>query len=321
MEKQIEKNEVLTKEIEPKKTGVFLSLKDAEEYRTYKRRKQINEIAAAIAVSECSLLGGEDVQRTCEKAIRLKQAAVKVPLTKLSQAAYYLSGSGVRLDCVVGGTGETLAKVKAYEAKLARRRGAAEITLSVTPSLVDSCRYGEIRRELKRVMRAAGKACVKVRVENRLTPTAFARLARLACDAGARYFSVPYFKGCERIRQDLTGGCRLEVSGVETLEEYQKLREAGTSRIVTDRGWELYTEWIKVTNEEGDFTPVQPLPSAPVASVAPVENGAKTEEKKTETAERTEKVEKVLSTLPAAAITNPETDYCCRLEGTELKFT
>lgn len=317
MEKQIEKNQVPTKANEMQQTGVFLSLKDAEEYRTYKRRKQINEIAAAIAASESSLLGGEDVQRTCEKAIRLKQAAIKVPLTKLSQAAYYLSGSGVRLDCVVGGTGETLAKVKAYEAKLARRRGAAEITLMITPSLVDGCRYGEIRRELKRVMRAAGKISVKVRVENRLTPTAFARLARIACDAGARYFSVPHFKGCERIRQDLTGGCGLEVSGVETLADYQKLREAGTGRIVTDHGWELYTEWIKVTNEEASLPPVQAAPPAPVA---PVENAQKAEEKKEEKTERVEKVEKVLSTLPVSPIPSSETDYCCRLEGSELKF-
>ncbi len=309
MEKQTQQNEELTKANQAEKTdnGVLFSSKDAEEYRAYKRRQKMAEVSAAIARSEACLCGNEDVQRVCERAVRLKQAAVRLPLTKLSQAAYYLSGSEVKLDCILCGDGETLAKVKAYEAKLSLRRKAKEITVPVTPSLLDCCRYGEIRRELKRARRAAGKAVFKVRVEKTSSPTSLARVARIACEVGAKYFSVPYFKGCERLRLDLTGGCLLEVSGVETVEAYKKLTEAGVSRIVTEKGWEIYTEWMKEATET--FVP----------SLTPA---VKTAEKTEAPKEKEEALPKsrVESGIPCESGKNPETDYRCRLEGSDLKF-
>ena len=97
---------------EEKSKGMFLSPQDAEEYRAYKRRKKVEEIMSAIAKSEASLLNGEDPQRVCERAIRLKQAAIKVPPSWLPKAKTYLGGSKVKIDCVIGGNGETLTKVK-----------------------------------------------------------------------------------------------------------------------------------------------------------------------------------------------------------------
>ena len=175
-----------TKDEKTNSLGVVLSLKDAEEYRTYIRRKKQTEITDAIADSAGTMMQGEDVQRVCERAVRLKQASVKLPLTKLSQAFYYLNGSGVKLDCLIGGDGETVSKVKAYEAKLAQKRGATEITLTITPSLIDCCRYGEIRREIKRVKRSLGKATLKVRVQRAGSLTALGRIARIASETGAK---------------------------------------------------------------------------------------------------------------------------------------
>ncbi len=289
MEKQTEQNEILTKA----ESGAFLTPAEAEEYRAYKRKKQVAEVTGALARSESSILNGEDVQRVCERAVRLRQAAVKLPLTKLSTAAYYLARSGVKIDCAVGGDGETLARVKAYEAKLAVRRGAGEITVSVTPSFLDSCRYNEIRRELKRVRRAVGKATLKVRMEKTNSPTTVARIARIASETGAAFFSVPYFVGCERIRVDMTNGCKLEVSGVKSVEEMRKLVAAGVGRVVTERAWEIYSEWIREANET-------PIISEAKPKQVPVE-------------------EKIVEST-AERKPNPETDYHCRLEGSDLKF-
>ena len=324
MEQKMENKAISTKDGAAAGTpvrGVFLSPKDAEEYRLYRRQKKLGEIAAAISVSESPLLGNEDIQRVCERAARLKQAAVKLPLSKMTQAAYYLAGSRVGLDCVIGGTGETLAKVKAYEARQAVKRKAREITVPVTPSLMDGCRYGEIKKELRRVSRAAKKANLKVRVENVLSATALSRVARLACEVGAKYFSVPYFKGCERLKLDLTNGCKLEVSGVEKTEDFKRLIEAGVGRIVTDRAWEIYTEWSKEADEETLSLFTQPeQKETPKSLPAPVQ----TAEEKT-------------PALPAPSISGgdtpprvsggsfaskggSETEYRCRLEGKELKF-
>lgn len=249
METQNQTTDVFTKVNESEDRGVFLTRKDAEEFRAYKRRKRMAEVTLAVSRSESTLFAGEDVQRVCERAMRLKQAAIKTPLSKLSVAKSYLGNAFVRLDCVVGGTGETLAKVKAYEARMAVKKGAKEITVPVTPSLFDACRYVEIRKELKRVKKSIGKAALKVRVERVNSPTSLSRIARISSEIGAKFFSVPYFVGCERLRLDLTGGCQLETTGVERLETYRTLVDRGVERIVTDKAWEIYNDWMREAQE------------------------------------------------------------------------
>lgn len=304
MEMQTNKNLAQTK---AKQEGLTAS--DLAEFHAYKRGKKLAELSSAISRSVAILSRGEDMQRVCERAVRLKQASVKLPLTKLTQAFYYLNGSGVKLDCLIGGDGETVSKVKAFEAKLASKRGAQEITLTIAPSLIDCCRYGEIRREIKRVKRNLGKAKLKVRAERTGSLTALGRLARIASDLGASFFSVPYFEGCQRLRLDLTNGCLLEVTGVEKTARFQELIGLGVARIATSSAWEIYNDWVreanappkleeakeektpKVTEEKAEKT--QTKPSEPKTS-----EGADGQEKKS----------------------NPETDYCCRLVGSDLKF-
>ena len=252
METQITRNEIPTKADAWQKSiecGVILSEKEADEFRAYKRKKKLDEISMGIAKSQPTLLGNEDVQRVCDRAVRLGQPAIRLPATKLFQAKYYLGKSAVRLDCLIGGNGETATKVKCYEAKLAKRKKAKELTLVVTPSWMECCRYSEVRREIKAVQRAARRVRLKVRVEKAYSLASLSRLARVVCECKAQYFSVPYFDGCERLRLDLTGGCKLEVSGVKDLETYKKLLAAGVSRVVTEHAWEIYTAWMRETSE------------------------------------------------------------------------
>ncbi|MBR2022892.1 MAG: hypothetical protein IJ996_00050 [Clostridia bacterium] len=240
--------------------GVIIGEKDADEFRAYKRKKKLDEIALGIMRSQATLMGGEDVQRVCERAVRLGQPAVRLPATKLFQAKYYLGKSAVRMDCQIGGNGETATKVKRYEAKLAVRKNAKEITLVVTPSWMDCCRYSEVRKEIKAVKRAVRHAYLKVRVEKAYSLASLSRLARVVCECKAQFFSVPYFDGCERLRLDLTGGCKLEVSGVNDLQTYKKLLGAGVARIVTEHAWEIYTAWMRETS----VPTFLPIPESPV---------------------------------------------------------
>ncbi len=232
--------------------GMFLSPQDAEEYRAYKRRKKVEEIMAAIAKSEASLLNGEDPQRVCERAIRLKQAAIKVPPSWLPQAKTYLGGSKVKIDCVIGGNGETLTKVKAYEMRVALKGNAKELTVLIAPSMLSQGRFQEIKKELKKLCRTARKTVVKVWVDSNYPFATLSKVARICCEVGVKYFCVPYFNGCERLRFDLVNGCQIEVSEVENLAEYRKLCESGVGRIVTRNIWEIYSEWIKEADKIKD---------------------------------------------------------------------
>lgn len=282
MEKQtIEK--ALTK---AENVGVTLNQAEAEEFRDFQKRKRMSEIYRLTSAMEAELGDTDDMQRVCERARRLKQSAVRLPLTKMAQAKYYLAGSNVALDCVVGGTGETLTKVKAYEARLALKNGAKELTVRIAPSFIDGCRFAEIKKELKRIRRLAGKKLWKVAVEKSEVSTSLVRVARIASEVGAAYFCVPYFTGCERLRLELTGKCRLQVSGVTSAQVCNKLFSFGVGRVVTSQAWEIYNEWL-----------------------------ADMQKPKTAVERVTTKIEKRIDKTA-----NDETDYQCKLEGNKLMF-
>ena len=107
---------------------VSLSTQEAMEYRDYKRQKKRVEILSALAKSEGVLTGREDAGRISDRAAKIRQAAVRLTPIRLENAAEFFVRRGVAIDCIVGGNGETLAKVKAYEAKTAVKMGAKEIT-------------------------------------------------------------------------------------------------------------------------------------------------------------------------------------------------
>ncbi len=281
MENQTQQNGILTKANENVENvttpetvkGVVLSAKDVEEYRSFKRKKLVDEIMAAMAKSGSSLLGEEDVQRVCERAIRLKQSMIQLPSSKLTQARKFLLNVNqtksigkirtvgeflsakkaknknaiekkIHLDCIVGGNGESAVNVKVYEAHYAIKNGAKEITVLLTPSQILGGKYAEIRKELRRLAWVSKRATLKVWVDNNYPLSTLCRLARISSEVGAGFFCVPYFEGCERIRFDLVNGCKLQVSGVETLADFKKMTLIG-GRIISDKAYEIYEEWMQ----------------------------------------------------------------------------
>ncbi len=225
--------------------GVTLSQTEAEEYCAYKRQKKISEITTAMRRAESLVAGGEDFAKACERAARLKISALRLTPTGLEQFQDVIKLRPVRVDCLIGGDGETLAKVKAYEAKQAIRLGARELTVRLTPSLISSCRYTLLRKELKKLRRAAGRAVLKARIEKLLPQTTLSRLLRVCGETEIDYLSIPYFSGCERLLLEPRGNCQLEVSGVDSLPVFQKMAGAGIGRMVTSRAWDIYQEWAQ----------------------------------------------------------------------------
>lgn len=241
-------------------SGVTISQREAEEYCAYKRQKKVSEITSAMRRSESLLRENESGVRICERASRLRQISVRMTPSDILQKGEIFKKSPVKIDCIIGGNGETFPKVKAYEAKRAVRAGAKELTLILSPSLIVNCRYNDLRKEIKRVQRAAGRLPLKVRVEKVYSQATLSRLARLCSELGVYYFSLPYFEGCPRLKMDLSLGCLLEVSGVENLADFKKMVGAGIGRIVTSHAWEIYEEWLKEVEKIG--LEQEKLPSA-----------------------------------------------------------
>ena len=172
-------------------------------------------------------------------------SAVKMTPRELLSRGDAIRRNGVRIDCIVGGDGETFASVKAYEAKRAIKEGAKEITLRLTSSLIVSGRYTELRKEIKAVKRVTKRTLLKVRVEKIYPQATLERLTHICCEVGVSYFSLPYFNGCERLQTLCKGGCLLEISGIDTLAIFKEMAGAGIGRMIITRPWELYSEWLK----------------------------------------------------------------------------
>ena len=109
---------------------------------------------------------------------------------------------------------------------------------------------------------------------------------------------------------DMSGGCKLQVSEVENLEQYRRLIGAGVGRIVTTRAWEIYNEWM-LEVEKIDFPEL-------------------TGEVDPQILEKAQEEEKSLllppnfigreSLLPLSERKLAETPTCCKTDGAELKF-
>ncbi len=306
---------------EKEQTGgkvVSLTTQEAIEYRDYKRQKKRAEILTALSRSEGVLTGKEDAGRIIDRAMRLRQAAVRTNPTRLECARDFFSRRSVPIDCIVGGGGETLAKVKAYEAKAAVKMKAKEVTLVVSPYAVEHCRYEEIKGEIKKVLRVAKKASVKVWADKTHPRANLSRLARLCGEMGISYFCVPYFEGCEKLKMDLFGGCKLQVSEIKTLAEYKKMVAAGVGRIVTEKGWEIYNEWMQEVDKI-DF---------PELLCVKEEEKSETQEEKGENQAKKEETPLLLpptATLPslpsgASSVDLEQAKRNYQMKSTELKF-
>ena len=250
---------------------VTLTSNEAEEYCAYKRQKKISEIMAALRRSESELTANDSAVKLAEQALRLRQAAVKMSPSELVSRGGVIRKNGTKVDCIVGGNGETLACVKAYEAKRVLKAGAREITFILTPSLIVSGRYTELRKEIKAVRKATKHIILKARVEKNYPQATLERLVRICSELGVAYFSFPYFIGCERLQAFAKGGCLLEVSGINSLPLFKEMAGVGMGRMVVEHAWGLYTEWLKEVEEiavNREETPALPPP----------ENKVKTEE-------------------------------------------
>lgn len=241
---------------ERKEDALTISSREALEYCAYKKQKKVSSIMEGISRAVCVLDEKEDVHRALAQALRLRISAIRVTPLQLEKNSAKFAERGVSADCIIGGNGETLSRVKACEAKLALRLKARQLTVKLAPSYINACRYAEMRREIRKIRRLAKKSILKVSVDGGSTAN-LSRLARICSEVGVDYFSIPYFHGCERIKAELSGGVKLEVVGVESLVNYKKLVNAGVGRIVTGHIAEFYEEWI----QEADKITIETLSS------------------------------------------------------------
>ncbi|WP_106767043.1 deoxyribose-phosphate aldolase [Paenibacillus faecalis] len=190
----------------------------------------------------------EDIAKLTEEAKKYKFASVCINPTWVTYSAEQLKGTDVKVCTVIGFPfGATTPSVKAFETKEAIANGAHEVDTVINIGALKEKNDALVLDDIKAVVDAAsGKALVKVIIETSLlTDEEKVRACQLAVQAGADFVktSTGYSTG-GAVAEDValmrkTVGENIGVKasgGVRSLEDLNKMIEAGASRIGASSG-------------------------------------------------------------------------------------
>lgn len=184
------------------------------------------------------------LKKICEFAKREKLGGVLVSPVNVAAAKKLLAGSEVRLICLIGGSGETLPAVKKYEAKRALRAGARELRLVPCYSALVGGNLAYLKREIKKVKRAAKgiKVCLSLE-DHALGEEDITLGTRAACGGGADGVAVRgEMELLLRAVEIGAGKIEVDCSGVENAEQLRALQALGAARLVSPCSEQLSDE-------------------------------------------------------------------------------
>ena len=220
----------------------------------------------------------DDIRKLCEEALRYGFASVCVNPWNVSQAAEILRGSEVRV-CTVAGfpLGATLPQVKVYEAEESIKLGAQEIDMVINIGALKSGLDEAVEADIRGVVEAShrGGAIVKVILEAALLTTGEKVRGSLAAkNAGADFVKTstgfgPGGATAEDVRlMRVVVGGEIGVKaagGVRSLEDLQKMVEAGATRIGASASVKILEQARAAAPEEAAEQAAAPTQEKPQA--------------------------------------------------------
>lgn len=192
----------------------------------------------------------EQIDKILEEAKKYQFKSVCINPTHVSYASQKLQDTDVLVCTVIGfPLGATTTDVKIFETENAIKNGASEIDMVINIGALKDQRYDEVQKDIEGVIAAANGKTVKVIIETvLLTDEEKDKACELAEKAGATFVKTSTgFAGGGATPEDVklmkdTVGNRLEVKasgGVRSLEDFEKMIEAGATRIGASAGVQI----------------------------------------------------------------------------------
>lgn len=190
----------------------------------------------------------EQVEKLCAEAKEYTFASVCVNPTWVKTSAELLTGTPVKVCTVIGfPLGASTPETKAFETTDAINNGAGEIDMVLNVGALKSQNMDLVKRDIESVVNAAkGKAIVKVILETCLLTKEEIKVAsKLSKEAGADFVktSTGFSTGGATVedvalmREVVGPDLGVKASGgVRSLEDVQKMIEAGATRIGASSG-------------------------------------------------------------------------------------
>jgi deoxyribose-phosphate aldolase len=191
-----------------------------------------------------------DIEKLCDEARDHHFYSVCVNPTYVKQSSQLLSGSDVKVCCVVGfPLGASSPETKAMEARRAIREGAKEIDMVINVGAMKSGNEELVLRDIRTVSEACrdGSALLKVILETSLlTAAEIVRVCEMSMKAGADFVKTSTGFGSAgakaeniRLMAHTVAPRNLGVKasgGVRTYEDAMEMIQAGATRIGASSG-------------------------------------------------------------------------------------
>ncbi|RIL72862.1 deoxyribose-phosphate aldolase [Staphylococcus devriesei] len=192
----------------------------------------------------------EQITKIVDEAKEYGFKSVCVNPTHVMYAAKELKDSDVLVCTVIGfPLGATTTEVKIFETEDAIKNGASEIDMVINVGALKDGRYEDVQKDIEGVVGAANGKTVKVIIETvLLIDEEKVKACELAKAAGADFVKTSTgFAGGGATPEDVklmkdTVGNELEVKasgGVRNLEDFNKMIEAGATRIGASAGVQI----------------------------------------------------------------------------------
>lgn len=198
----------------------------------------------------------DDVKKICEEAIKYDFASVCVNPCHVSLVSELLKDSDVRVCTVIGfPLGANTIEIKQAETMDAVSNGAEEIDMVINIGKAKEHDFNYIKEEIEAVVSAANGNLVKVILETcYLSSEEIIEVCKMASIAGAQFVKTSTGFGTggakvedvELMRKNILDTMSVKASGgVRTLDDLNKMVEAGASRIGASSGAAIIAEYNK----------------------------------------------------------------------------
>ncbi|MBX5319817.1 deoxyribose-phosphate aldolase [Staphylococcus caprae] len=202
----------------------------------------------------------EQIDTIIEEAKTYQFKSVCINPSHVAYAAQKLKETDVLVCTVIGfPLGATTTNAKIFETEEALKNGASEIDMVINIGALKDKRYDDVQKDIEGVVGAANGKTVKVIIETvLLTDEEKVKACELAEKAGADFVKTSTgFAGGGATPEDVklmkdTVGDLLEVKasgGVRNLEDFNKMIEAGATRIGASAGVQI----IKGLESDSDY--------------------------------------------------------------------
>ena len=187
----------------------------------------------------------EEIKQICDDGIKYGCASVCIPASYVKDAAEYVDGK-IPVCTVIGfPNGYSTTAAKCFEAEDAVKNGAEEIDMVINIGELKSGNYDYILKEVTEIKKACYGRPLKVIIETcLLTDEEKIKMCEIVTAAGADYIktSTGFSHGgaivadVELLKAHVGENVKVKAAGgIKTLEDAEKLIEAGASRLGTSK--------------------------------------------------------------------------------------